>query len=140
MSRRQRGLSLARASNRRNLERQFGPLRPAGCDLICAESGEDALEILRTTVPALILMDMRLPGMDGMAAVRMIRANPATRCVPIWAVTGKCTSADVDAALASGCSGYFVKPIDLRKVANDLRAIQSFTVASLAAPTAGVLA
>jgi two-component system, cell cycle response regulator DivK len=94
-------------------------------DLVCVDRGEDALTILRTLDPSLILMDMRLPGMNGKETVKAIKSNPATRSIPIWAITALRGGADVDAALACGCSGYFVKPVDIKKVAKEVRAIQS---------------
>jgi len=106
-------------------------------ELVCAKSGEEALNIIPTLDPLVILMDIGLPGMDGLETTKALKANPATRRIPVWAVTAARTFEDVNAALEVGCSGYFVKPIEPKRVAHELRAFRSEAVTQLAFQTLG---
>lgn len=80
--------------------------------LICVASAGEALEFASHTPPDLVLMDIGLPGMCGLEATRRLRADPATRQVPIWAVTARALKEDEDAARAAGCDFYITKPFD----------------------------
>ena len=74
----------------------------------------EALEILRTFRPGLILMDVQLPGMDGLELTRLLRRTPELRDIPILALTAYAMKGDEDKALEAGCDGYTPKPIDTR--------------------------
>lgn len=92
-------------------------LEEGGYDLIKATSGEEALEIMRGaggTAPDLILMDIHLPGMDGLSVVREMKAEPRTSRVPILALTAHAMRGDKDRFLEAGCDGYISKPIDVK--------------------------
>ena len=95
--------------------------RPAGrtsdtSDIVKAASGEEALEITRNThgTPDLILMDIHLPGMDGLSVVRAMKTDDRTRRIPILALTAHAMRGDKDRFLEAGCDGYISKPIDVK--------------------------
>lgn len=77
-----------------------------------AMSAGEALEALEAELPALILMDLQLPGMDGLELTSRLRLNPALSQIPIVAVTASAMRGDEERALAAGCDGYVAKPID----------------------------
>lgn len=77
-----------------------------------AATAEEAFEILRTERPDLIVMDIQLPGMDGLEATKKLKENPATRDIPVVAVTSYAMKGDRESAAAAGCAGYITKPID----------------------------
>src|SRR5262249_5107814 len=81
-----------------------------------ADSAEDALAVLQTFRPRLILMDIQLPGMDGLELTRRLKADPETRDIIILAVTSYAMKTDQEKALAAGGDGYVKKPIDTRPV------------------------
>lgn len=79
-----------------------------------AGDADQAFEVLREFRPRLILMDLQLPGMDGLAATRLLKAAPETRDIIIIALTAFAMTGDSERALAAGCQGYVTKPIDTR--------------------------
>ena len=85
-----------------------------------ARSAEEALERLRTTRPDLILMDIQLPGQDGLSLTRQLKADPATAAIPVVALTAHAMSHDRQRILAAGCDGYIAKPINTRTLATGL--------------------
>ena len=85
-----------------------------GYEVRTAADAEEALEILGTWRPRLILMDLQLPGMDGLELTQRLKADPATREIVILALTAYAMKGDEEKALAVGCDGYLSKPIDTR--------------------------
>lgn len=81
-----------------------------------AVDAEQAHEILKTTTPDLILMDIALPGMDGLTLTRMLKADEKLQHVPVVAMTAFAMKGDEQKALDAGCNGYITKPIDTRKL------------------------
>ena len=79
-----------------------------------AGSANEAFEVLRERTPDLILMDIQLPGEDGLAATKRLKAVPATATIPVVALTAHAMAGDREQALAAGCAGYISKPIDTR--------------------------
>lgn len=77
-----------------------------------AATAEEAFEILKTERPHLIVMDIQLPGMDGLEATKKLKENPATRDIPVVAVTSYAMKGDRERATEAGCVGYITKPID----------------------------
>jgi CheY-like chemotaxis protein len=76
-----------------------------------AESAEEAQELLHRTTPDLILMDVHLPGMDGLALTRLLKADPATAAIPVVALSVPVLEGDVERAFDAGCTDYISKPI-----------------------------
>jgi CheY-like chemotaxis protein len=103
--------------NELNLKLLRVTLVAEGYDVATARDAGEALAALAAGErPRLILMDLQLPGVDGLELTRRLRADPATADVPIVAVTSFAMSHDRDAALAAGCDEYVPKPIDTRKL------------------------
>lgn len=87
-----------------------------GYEVKCAEGAERALEVLKTFHPALILMDMQMPLIDGFELTRRLKSDPATRDITIVAVTAYAMKGDEERVRAAGCDGYLAKPIDVMKL------------------------
>jgi len=87
-------------------------LRSQGYHVIEATTALEALMMIPKERPALIVMDIQLPGMDGLEATTKLKGEPATASIPVIAVTSYAMAGDRDKALAAGCSGYVTKPID----------------------------
>ena len=79
-----------------------------------APDAESALTLLSSSHPQLILMDLQLPGMDGLALTRQLKSDPMTRDIPILAITAYAMKGDEIKARDAGCDGYITKPIDTR--------------------------
>jgi CheY-like chemotaxis protein len=89
-------------------------LERAGYQVLLAESSVEALEHLAAHPPDLILMDVQLPGMDGLSFTRALKSVPETARIPVVALTAHAMAGDREEALAAGCAGYISKPIDTR--------------------------
>ena len=81
-------------------------------DVKFALDAEEAMALLQEFRPSVILMDLQLPGMDGLELTRRLKADPTTRNITIVAVTSYAMKGDQERALAAGCDGYITKPID----------------------------
>ena len=79
-----------------------------------AASAEQALEVLASYHPRLLLVDIRLPGMDGLSLVRLLRSKPEHATTVIVAVTASAMKGDEEIALAAGCDSYVTKPVNTR--------------------------
>lgn len=97
-----------------NLELVTDLLEASGFAVCRARTAEEGLQLARETAPNLILMDLSLPGKDGLAATRELKANPATRHLPVIALTAHAMKGDEEVSLIAGCDGYLKKPIDTR--------------------------
>ena len=95
----------------------------SGFDVDIAVDGEEGLHKVRSKVYDLVLMDVELPGMDGLTLTRMLKADPKTAGVPVVALTANAMKGNEQEALAAGCSGYITKPIE---VANFVKRISTF--------------
>jgi CheY-like chemotaxis protein len=104
--------------NPQNLKLARVVLANEGFDVRTAANAEDALQILRTVTPSLILMDVQLPGMDGLELTRRLKADPATRPIRVIALTAYAMKGDDEKAFAAGCDGYITKPIDIERLAS----------------------
>jgi two-component system cell cycle response regulator DivK len=100
--------------NALNLELATELLSAHGHAVVGARTAEEGLRLARTERPNLILLDVRLPGMDGLAAVRALKRDPQTRAIPAVAMTAQAMAGDEAAALAAGFDAYVTKPIDTR--------------------------
>jgi CheY-like chemotaxis protein len=86
-----------------------------GYEIINAGTAEQGIELVRARQPALILMDVMLPGMDGRAATKALKADPKTQQIPVIALTASAMKGDREGLLAAGFDGYIAKPIDIKK-------------------------
>jgi CheY-like chemotaxis protein len=100
--------------NPENLKLILMVLATSGHELVTATDAILALHAIEQRTPDLILLDLQLPGMDGLELTRRLRANAHTRAIPIVAVTAYAMKGDEDKARDAGCDGYLVKPIDKR--------------------------
>ena len=91
-------------------------LQRRGFDVILAVNGQEALEQTSLHAPELILMDMRLPILDGWETTRQLKSKPETASIPIIALTAHAMSEDRDKALEAGCDDYDTKPIELPRL------------------------
>ena len=89
-------------------------LQREGFQVDSASSSEEVLQLLNVRPPDLILMDVQLPGQDGLSLTRQLKADPATATIPIVALTAHAMANDREEALAAGCIGYISKPIETR--------------------------
>lgn len=85
-----------------------------GYDVMEARSGEEGVHLAHQRVPDLVLMDLQLPGIDGVEALRLLRLDPAVSDVPVVAVTAFAMKEDRQRAVANGFDGYLSKPISIR--------------------------
>ena len=102
--------------NPTNLKLVFEVLEFEGYDILKAVDAEEAQVVLAATLPDLILMDIALPGMDGLTLTRKLKAEERTRGIRIVALTAFAMKGDDQKALDAGCDGYITKPIDTRKL------------------------
>ena len=102
--------------NPTNLKLVTDLLAWSGYEISQAGDAEAALEALRWSVPDLILMDIALPGMDGLALTRQLKANESTRHIRIVALTAFAMKGDEEKAFEAGCDGYIRKPINTRSL------------------------
>jgi two-component system cell cycle response regulator DivK len=98
--------------NAQNLKLARVLLTAEGYAVETAVHAEAALWLLQTCTPRLILMDLQLPGMDGLELTRQLKSDPLHRGISIIAVTAYAMKGDEERALAAGCDGYMSKPID----------------------------
>ena len=96
-------------------------LQRDGYRVAVAGSSEEAWQRLGSESPDLILMDLQLPGQDGLSLTRSLKADPATTAIPIVAMTAHAMLGDAESALQAGCVGYIPKPIDTRMLADQVR-------------------
>ena len=87
-------------------------LEMEGCSVALAGSAPEAVAELAGEAPDLILMDLQLPGEDGLSLTRRLKADPLTSGIPVVALTAHAMNGDRELALAAGCVGYIAKPID----------------------------
>jgi two-component system, cell cycle response regulator DivK len=90
-------------------------LESAGHTVISATDAETGLTLARDTLPSLILMDIQLPGMDGLEATALLKADDTTRSIPVIAVTALAMKGDEERIRAAGCDGYIAKPLAYRE-------------------------
>ena len=100
--------------NPTNLKLASDVLEFDGYDVMRADAAETAQEIIKSTPPDLIFMDIALPGMDGLTLTRLLKADEKTRHIVIVALTAFAMKGDEAKARAAGCDGYITKPIDTR--------------------------
>jgi two-component system, cell cycle response regulator DivK len=107
--------------NERNLKLLRDVLEYAGYDVRVARTGEDGVTLAIKEPPDLVLMDLQLPGIDGMEALRQLRASPRTADIPVVAVTAQAMKQDRERVLEAGFDGYVEKPISVRAFPEQVR-------------------
>jgi CheY-like chemotaxis protein len=98
-------------------------LQKNGYEIVLAVNGEEGLAKAQNEAPALILMDMSLPGIDGWEATRRLKAAPQTKTIPVIALTAHAMSDDREKALAAGCDDFDTKPIELPRLLSKIQAL-----------------
>lgn len=93
-----------------------------GFQVVTAQNAAAALASIAAQPPALVLMDLQMPGVDGLTLTRQLRDDPATRHLPIVAVTAYAMRGDEQRALDAGCNGYLTKPINTKTFAGQISA------------------
>ncbi|MGD9903252.1 MAG: response regulator [Vicinamibacterales bacterium] len=111
-------------------------LRVCGYRVAVAGAVGEALEAARALAPAAILMDLSLPGIDGFAATRDLKADPRTRHIPVLALTGHAGADTAQRARDAGCDGFLVKPTPVQDVVAALERLVAAAVRSPAEPAA----
>jgi two-component system cell cycle response regulator DivK len=96
-------------------------LEAEGCDVLPAETAEAGMALATAERPALIFMDVQLPGITGYEATRRLKANPATAAIPVVAVTAQAMRGEEARARAAGCDAYLSKPVSARALRDVLR-------------------
>jgi CheY-like chemotaxis protein len=98
-------------------------LERKGYQIVMALDGAEGLQIARTSSPDLILMDMSLPVIDGWEATRQLKADAATRQIPVIALTAHAMATDEEKARAAGCDDFDTKPIELPRLLGKIEAL-----------------
>src|SRR4029077_9881533 len=109
--------------NPTNLKLAADVLECEGHQIARARDAEQAQEVLKITRPDLILMDIQMPGMDGLMLTRLLKASPSCQHIPIVALTAFAMKGDEDKAREAGCYSYITKPIEARKFPAQIAAI-----------------
>ena len=97
--------------NRANMKLACLLLGHAGHTVLCAVDAETGMTLARSDQPDLILMDIQLPGMDGLAATALLKQDPETAAIPVIALTAMAMKADQENSRLAGCDGYIAKPL-----------------------------
>ena len=100
-------------------------LRNAGHTVLCAGDAETGLTLARADHPDLILMDVHLPGMDGLVATALLKQDPATAAIPVIALTAMAMKVDQEKSQVAGCDAYIAKPLRYQEL---YAAIDTFLV------------
>ena len=109
--------------NEKNRKLVRDTLQYKGYETIEAETGEDGVRLAKERLPALVLMDIQLPGIDGITALGQLRADPATRGMPVIAITASVMAQDRQKIMAAGFDGYQGKPISVKELLETIRHI-----------------
>jgi len=94
-----------------------------GYEVAIAVDGEQGLAMARSEAPALVLMDMSLPGIDGWEVTRRLKAAPETRGIPVIGLTAHAMAGDREKALAAGCDDFDTKPVELTRLLEKIEAL-----------------
>jgi len=95
----------------------------SGFEVKVATNGEEGVDWAKTLLPDLIVMDLRLPGIDGWEATRRLKSQPETKHIPIVVVTADLSDKSREKAFAAGCDGFETKPVDFEKLAKKIRSL-----------------
>jgi len=100
-------------------------LSRAGFSVVIAKNGMQGIATASSEQPDLILMDLTLPDIDGEEATRRIKADPATKHIPVLALTANAMSADRESAIAAGCDDFDTKPVEMPRLLEKIAALKS---------------
>jgi two-component system cell cycle response regulator DivK len=98
-------------------------LKRAGFDVVVAIDGMQGIALTAIEQPSLVIMDLGLPGLDGWEATRRLKADPATRHIPVIALSAHAMAGDREKALAAGCDDFDTKPVELPRLLEKIRAL-----------------
>ncbi len=115
--------ALVMEDNPVNLSLTVELLSQLGLEALCASDAESGIRLARENKPELILMDIQLPGIDGLNAARLIKADPATRSAKIVAVTAFAMQGDKEKIMEAGCDAYLAKPIRYKEFFDTVRGV-----------------
>jgi len=124
-----RGEILVVEDNARNMALLRDVLQATGYRTLQASTGREAVALAHAHQPALVLMDIRLPDMDGTEALRLLRTNERTKLIPVLAVTAQAMAGERERFLAAGFDGYLSKPIDVDELLATVRLHQGHHIA-----------
>jgi two-component system, cell cycle response regulator DivK len=108
--------------NEKNMKLVRVVLQATGYSPLEATTGEEAVELALSQAPALVLMDVQLPGIDGVEALERMRQNERTASIPVLALTAQAMSGDRERFLEAGFDGYLAKPVDVGALIEAVRA------------------
>ena len=108
--------------NEENRDALSRRLQRRGFQVVLAEDGLEGMEKVRLEKPDIVLMDMNMPKLDGWEATRQLKADPATRDVPIIALTAHAMAGDRERSLEVGCADYHTKPVEMAKLLGQIEA------------------
>jgi two-component system, cell cycle response regulator DivK len=106
-------------------------LRHFGHEVAEAATGEEGIRLARELRPAVILMDVAMPGIDGWEATRRLKSDPETAAIPVVALTAHAMAEDRQRAIDAGCESYLAKPVEPRKVVEEVERLLARSAASL---------
>lgn len=109
--------------NEKNRKLVRDVLQVKGYNTIETETAEEGLKLAQEQSPALVLMDIQLPGMDGISALKQLRANPKTNSIPVIAITASAMTHNRETLLAEGFDGYQTKPISVKNFLEEVRRV-----------------
>jgi CheY-like chemotaxis protein len=109
--------------NEDNLYMLSSRLARRGYEVVSAKDGEQGIAMASSESPALILMDLSLPVIDGWEATRRLKAEPATRNIPVIALSAHAMAGDREKAIAAGCDDYDTKPVELPRLLEKIAAL-----------------
>ena len=107
--------------NEKNMKLVRDVLQATGYSTVEATTGEEAIELARSHEPALVLMDVQLPGIDGVEALEQLRQDERTSSIPVLALTAQAMSGDRERFLDAGFDGYLAKPVDVAELLEAVR-------------------
>ena len=100
-------------------------LKRKGFTVLCAENGQEGIDVAKSKNPDIILMDLSLPVVDGWTAAERLKADATTKSIPIIALTAHAMKGDREKALEAGCDEYDTKPIDFERLLDKINTLTS---------------
>ena len=100
-------------------------LKRKGFTVLCAENGQEGIDVAKSETPDIILMDLSLPVVDGWTAAERLKADASTKSIPIIALTAHAMKGDREKALEAGCDDYDTKPIDFERLLDKINTLTS---------------